>query len=918
VNPSPPLTDEIFADFLKCPYKAYLKLRGTAGEPSDYQQLKTKLAAEYRLAAREEVLRTRDPTSVIVSPPLLADAIQSRPALILDAPVADADGSCRLDALERAPGGTYTPILFAPQQRVTADERLRLAFGASVLARVQGVQTDSGRIVHGRQFKLSKVSLPTLVGKARDVISQIRAIQESATTPPLLLNRHCAECEFLRSCRATAVAKDDLSLLRGLSPKEIGGLNRRGIFTVTQYSYTFRPGRLKRAARVKDGRHDHSLQALAVRDRTVYVARRPELPGNRISAYFDVEGLPDRGFYYLIGLAWDDGTGVRRSAFWADREADEAAAWGAFLEAVRGFGDDFVLFHYGSYETQFLARMADRHGGDPGLIGRVKARCVNALSAIHARVYFPVHANDLKSVAGCLGFRWSDPDASGLHSVAWRAEWEETASPVAKQRLLTYNQEDCSALARVVAVLRDLAADVPPADDARPGVAGVEDIKVPRGHKFCDTEYVLPDFARVSKCAYFDYQRDKVLVRTSPAVRKAVRRQERHRHPACRVNQVVEYGGADRCPRCGSGDFVSGGYNSRLVVDLKPVGGGLKRWVTRHKGQRYRCRRCGGDWVSDDYLATWGRQGGRTKKYGWALCGWVAYATVALRQTNEGTVAALGDLFGVHIKSSGVGKLRHQAADRYRETYVALLAELRAGPLVHADETWVRTRRCPSKGYVWTFASPDTALYVYSPSREGETLRETLAGFRGVLVSDFYAAYDVLDCPQQKCIIHLLRDLNDDLAKNPFDQELKQLAARFGSLMRSIVETIDRYGLKRHHLSRHKREVDRFYSLEVGAAYGSEPARHYHLRLLKYRDKLFTFLDHDGVPWNNNNAENAIKRFVSRRKGMEGTGAYSEAGLREYLMLLSIYQTLRYRGLSFWKFLLSGETDIAAFTARHH
>ena len=152
MNPSAPLTDEIFTDFLKCPYKAYLKLRGTAGEPSDYQQLKTKLAAEYRLAARQEVLRTRDPTSVIVSPSSLADAILSRPALILDAPVADPDGSCRLDALERTPGGTYTPILFAPQQRVTADDRLRLAFGASVLARVQGVQTDGGRIVRGGPF----------------------------------------------------------------------------------------------------------------------------------------------------------------------------------------------------------------------------------------------------------------------------------------------------------------------------------------------------------------------------------------------------------------------------------------------------------------------------------------------------------------------------------------------------------------------------------------------------------------------------------------------------------------------------------------------------------------------------------------------------------------------------------------------
>ena len=36
---------------------------------------------------------------------------------------------------------------------------------------------------------------------------------------------------------------------------------------------------------------------------------------------------------------------------------------------------------------------------------------------------------------------------------------------------------------------------------------------------------------------------------------------------------------------------------------------------------------------------------------------------------------------------------------------------------------------------------------------------------------------------------------------------------------------------------------------------------------------------------------------------------FTEGGIRDYLLLLSIYQTLRYRNLSFWKFLLSGETD---------
>ena len=108
--------------------------------------------------------------------------------------------------------------------------------------------------------------------------------------------------------------------------------------------------------------------------------------------------------------------------------------------------------------------------------------------------------------------------------------------------------------------------------------------------------------------------------------------------------------------------------------------------------------------------------------------------------------------------------------------------------------------------------------------------------------------------------------------------------------------------------------MDRYYNAESRAAYGSELARHYQQRVLKYRTKLFTFLDYDGVPWNNNNAENAIKQFASRRASIRMP--FTEAGIRDYLLLLSIYQTLRYRRASFWKFLLSGETDIEAFTGR--
>ena len=93
--------------------------------------------------------------------------------------------------------------------------------------------------------------------------------------------------------------------------------------------------------------------------------------------------------------------------------------------------------------------------------------------------------------------------------------------------------------------------------------------------------------------------------------------------------------------------------------------------------------------------------------------------------------------------------------------------------------------------------------------------------------------------------------------------------------------------------------------------YHSDVAEKYRKRFLKYRDKLFTFLDYDGVPWNNNNAEHAVKHFAKYRR--ISNGQMTANGLQPYLILLSIYQTCVYKGVSFLRFLLSGEKDVDAF-----
>jgi hypothetical protein len=150
-----------------------------------------------------------------------------------------------------------------------------------------------------------------------------------------------------------------------------------------------------------------------------------------------------------------------------------------------------------------------------------------------------------------------------------------------------------------------------------------------------------------------------------------------------------------------------------------------------------------------------------------------------------------GEFFGLRIGKSEIHLFKPLLARYYQGAQLQLMGKLLDGDVLHVDETEVRLRT--GKGYVWVFAAFDRVVYMYRPTREGGFLQEILGEFTGVVVTDFYAAYDSLDCPQQKCLIHLLRDMNQALLDHPFDAELQSIVGPFGSLLRSIVATVDEH-----------------------------------------------------------------------------------------------------------------------------
>ncbi len=904
------ITNETLINHLHCRRKAFFKAAGTPGELHDIERVRIDLDGAYIQRALEVYLARYDEREIVRSPPSLEAAIRCGPRIIVDATATAGNVRSLIQLMERVEDGggkgppSFVPVMFVRNDKITQWDKLLLTFQAHALASVLGTLPAQARIVHGKEYRALRVRIEPLVGQVRGLIEQIEADLRRDSPPTLTLNGHCNECEFRGACRVIAEATDDLSLLRGLSGKEVEKLRGRGIATVAQLSHTYRPGRRGKRRAGAARKHEPALQALALRELRVFVLDRPPMPVPHVALYLDVEGVPDRDSYYLIGLLAVAEGRCTSYSFWADDSTQEMAIWRACAEVIEGFAD-YTVYHYGRYEQGFLDRMKrSADDSEAAVIDRIRSKSCNVLAVIYSHFYFPTHSNSLKDIGKLLGAGWSADDASGIQSLAWRLTWESSRDEALKQQLLLYNREDCSALRKVTEFLLSACNDGMAPSETGPPVASAEDIRQEGPFRFQKTEFFCPELDHINRCAYSDYQREKVYVRTSPAIRKSLRRKQRLRKRTLRINERIECDTSERCPACVSSQvcIVKRRPHHKTVYDLKFTPSGVKRWVVQYSSLRYMCLSCKSTFYAEQYRAseTW---------FGNNLASWSIYHHVALRQSYEDVTLSLNEIFGFSFGQYFMKRIKPWLAERHAATYKRLKEKLRRGTLIHADESKVALKK--HSGYVWAFTNLEEVVYVYTPTREGTILEEMLDGFGGVLVSDFYSAYDSVKCAQQKCLIHLARDINDDLFHCPFDEELKGLAQGLVNVLKPVVDTIDKFGLRCCHLRKHKLDVEQFFRLVDSADYRSEAARKYQKRIQKYRSSLFTFLDHDGIPWNNNNAENAIKRFVSRRRILGAS--FNEKGIQDYLLFLSIYQTCRLKGVSFLKFLRSGLFDLDAF-----
>lgn len=711
------------------------------------------------------------------------------------------------------------------------------------------------------------------------VINSQNIIDKNST---IIKKIHCNICEYAFICTNKLKEDDDIRLLSSIPETQVQKLNNIGYFTVKQYSYSYKPRRSSLIISSKS-RYKFELKSLAIRNNKTYIAEDIILNHQDIEIFIDFETLPSESYVYLIGVVIvKKDKIISKLSFWADSYKEEQKIFEELFRIIKSIGS-CTIYHYGSFEIKELTKFNKKHNNIyTSEINNIIDNSINILNYFYSNIYPPTYSNGLKDIANFIGFDWSKKYASGLLSIVWRKRWDFKKSAKLQNRLILYNIEDCIALFYVKKWIEKLKNGKEASED-------LNQLFQHSGFKFGKTKFNIDTFEHINKTSYFDYQTKKIFIRDTE-YKHAVKKLAKKNYITIKENTVEYTTVPDYCTNCLNEKMYKHEKYIRYIIDLKFTKNGIKKWVIKYHDGRYRCSKCNKTITPSKY---------KEGKYGRNLKIWIIYQIFVFNISYRDIEKMLNDIFNIQMTSTSILNIKKNYSLHISKEYENILKDITDGDLLHIDETTVTLGK--KKHYVWVLTNLTKIYYIYRDDRTSDFLIDIFKNFKGVMISDFYTAYDRLEVNQQKCLIHLMRDVNDLIFKNQEDLDLIYIAQLYGNLLNKIVKTIDKYGLKKRNLNKHKKDVIQFYNKVDKYTFVSDDSIKLKKRFTKYKSKLFTFLDFDGIPWNNNNAEHAIKEFAKYRH--KTNGFYTENSLQDYLKILSIKQSCTYQNIKFLDYL---------------
>lgn len=278
-------------------------------------------------------------------------------------------------------------------------------------------------------------------------------------------------------------------------------------------------------------------------------------------------------------------------------------------------------------------------------------------------------------------------------------------------------------------------------------------------------------------------------------------------------------------------------------------------------------------------------------------------------------------MFDLILSKQILSKWMIKGAELLKPFHDSLKIDLLKRDVIHSDDTSLEVLNEPgkapsSKSYMWVYrTSGDTdkhiSIFEYTPGRSKNYIKEFLEGYKGILTTDGYAAYHVVE-PEitlTGCMAHARRKFFEANELEPKDtvNSVSLKALNYIAKLFKIEEEIrdlsydEKYNIRQE---KSKYIIEEFYKFvddkivvtlpksKLGGAFG------YAQNQKKY---LIEFLNDGRIELSNNRAERTIKPFVIGRKNWLFCNTVN--GAKSSAIIYSIVETAKENGLNPYKYL---------------
>ena len=256
------------------------------------------------------------------------------------------------------------------------------------------------------------------------------------------------------------------------------------------------------------------------------------------------------------------------------------------------------------------------------------------------------------------------------------------------------------------------------------------------------------------------------------------------------------------------------------------------------------------------------------------------------------------EMFKIPLTPSGVLGVINRVSRKLEPVYKGIEASMKKVPVLHGDETGWRVDG--DRWQMWCFCNKKLVYYHADKSRGAKVVKAILGNnYKGILHADFYAAYNFL-LYTQRCLVHFLRSIKEELEVSPQEKALLQLKIGIKDIIEkgNEIKKLPDSPQKSKQKDNLEKDLVELTKLESD----NKKVRTFIKRIIRYQKDLLRFADHLEVEYHNNWVEQILRWVVIFRKLSFGnrtvTGAYY------FSILATVLETSRLKGLNLFDFVL--------------